>query len=133
MSAVRTRVAAAVLWRDGRVLLTRRPPGGPLGLQWEFPGGKLEPGETPEAAAVREVEEELGMRVAARETLAVERHDYDHGAAVEIVFVRCEHVSGEPTPGRGVHEWRWVLPGEIPVDEVLEADRAFVRALAGRA
>ena len=60
VQARRIRVVAAVVWRDGRVLMTRRPPGGPLGLKWEFPGGKLEPGETAEQALVRELREELG-------------------------------------------------------------------------
>ena len=55
-------VAAAALIRDGRVLLARRPEGKPLAGFWEFPGGKLEPNEIPEACLVRELEEELSIR-----------------------------------------------------------------------
>ncbi len=55
-------VAAALIDADGRVLLQQRPPGKPMAGLWEFPGGKVEPGETPEAALVRELEEELGIR-----------------------------------------------------------------------
>src|SRR5574341_618676 len=68
----RVRVAAAVVWRDGRLLLTQRPAGGPLGLQWELPGGKIEEGETPEHALVREVREELGVRATPLDVLAVD-------------------------------------------------------------
>src|SRR3954447_5941613 len=57
-------VACALVDPDGRVLVAQRPPGKPLAGLWEFPGGKLEPGETPEACLIRELEEELGIRVA---------------------------------------------------------------------
>ena len=56
-------VACALVDADGRVLLAKRPPGRPLAGLWEFPGGKVEPGETPDAALIRELEEELGIRV----------------------------------------------------------------------
>ncbi|MBI5709021.1 MAG: (deoxy)nucleoside triphosphate pyrophosphohydrolase [Candidatus Eisenbacteria bacterium] len=124
------RVAAAVVWREGRLLFTRRPPGGPLGLLWEFPGGKLEPGETPERALTRELREELGVTARALEVLAVERHEYDHGLSVEISFVRCELDSLAFVPSPEVHEVRWALPAEVDPSEVLEGDRAFLARLA---
>jgi 8-oxo-dGTP diphosphatase len=129
----RVRVAAAVMWRGGRVLLTRRPPGGPLGLQWEFPGGKIEGGESVEEALVRELREELGITVEPREVLAVERHDYPHGLAVEVHFVRCDAASAELVPGAGVHEVRWAAPGEVDPGGVLAADRAFLARLSAAA
>lgn len=125
----RIRVVAAVTFDGPRVLMTQRPPGGPLGLQWEFPGGKLEPGETPEHALVREVREELGVGAMPHETLAVHRHDYDHGVEVEITFIRCTLDSHVFTPDRAVHASRWIEPREIRVDEVLQGDRDFVRGL----
>ncbi len=125
----RIHVAAAVVWRGDQILLTQRPPGGALGMQWEFPGGKLEAGESPEAAVVREVREELGVESRVIERLHVERHRYAHGIEVEITFLRCEFESDEFNPGHGVHAYRWVLPRDIDVAEVLEADRAFVRSL----
>ena len=125
----RVRVAAAVIRKGGRVLLTRRPPGGPLGLQWEFPGGKIEPGETVQQALVREIHEELGVEVRPLEVLEVARHDYPHGPSVEVHFVRCETAATAFEAGPGVHEVRWAVPGEVSADEVLAADRDFLARL----
>jgi len=129
----RLRVAAAVVWDGPRLLMTQRPPGGALGLQWEFPGGKLEPGETPEQAIVREVREELGVGATPHEVLETVAHDYAHGLRVEIVFVRCTLDSLAFKLGAEVHAVRWQPPAEIALDDVLEADRGFLRSLgAGR-
>jgi 8-oxo-dGTP diphosphatase len=125
----RLRVAAAVVRRDGALLMTQRPPGGPIGLLWEFPGGKIEPGETPEQALVRELREELGVGATAGETLGVERHDYEHGLAVEIVFVACELETEDLVRGPGVHDLRWLPPEAIDLTRVLPADRAFLARL----
>ena len=130
MTARRVRVAAAVV-RDGALLLmTQRPPGGPLGLLWEFPGGKLEPDEDVTRALVREVHEELGVEATAHEVLAVESHEYAHGLAVELTFVRCTLASHAFTPSAAVHAWRWAMPGAIDPATVLEADRPFLAQLA---
>jgi 8-oxo-dGTP diphosphatase len=122
-------VVAAVVWDGARLLMTQRPPGGPIGLQWEFPGGKLEPGESPEAALVREVREELGVGATAHETLAVHAHDYAHGTSVEVIFIRCTLESFAFTPDRSVHAVRWAEPGDVDPNDVLEGDRAFLRGL----
>ena len=128
----RLRVVAAVVWRDGRMLFTRRPPGGPLGLQWEMPGGKIETGETPDEALVRELAEELGVAARAHETLAVERHDYPHGTRVDVHFIRATF-EGEPLPkSEAVHELRWWAPDEVDLASVLEGDRAFLTRLGAR-
>lgn len=124
------RVAAAVVERDGKLLMTRRPPGGPHGLLWEFPGGKFESGETAAEAAVREVREELAVGARAGETLAIERHRYAHGLDVEIHFVRCVLDSEAFTPNQAVHELRWVAAGDVDLAAVLEADRPFISRLA---
>jgi len=125
----RIRVAAAVVWDGPRLLMTQRPPGGALGLQWEFPGGKIEQGETPEQAIVREVREELAVGATPHEQLETVVHDYAHGLNVEIVFVRCTFDSFRFTLGAEVHAVRWQPPAEIALDDVLEADRGFLRAL----
>ncbi|HEY2954208.1 MAG TPA: NUDIX domain-containing protein [Candidatus Eisenbacteria bacterium] len=128
----RVRVAAAVVRRDGRLLLTQRPPGGPLALQWELPGGKIEEGESPEHALERELREELGVRGRALEVVEVSSHDYPHGLEVEIVFVRCELESLEFAPSAAVHAVRWVEPATIDLGEVLAGDREFLRGLGAR-
>lgn len=125
------RVVAAVVRDADRLLLTQRPPGGPLGLQWEFPGGKIEAGETPEHALVREVREELGVGAVAHETIAVHAHDYDH-LSVEITFIRATLDSFDFSPSEAVHASRWLAPADVPLAEVLEADRDFLRALGAR-
>lgn len=124
------RVAAAVV-RDGdRVLMTQRPAGDPLGGMWEFPGGKLEPGETPQEALEREVLEELGVAATARDVLAVETHSYEHGLDVEIHFVSATLESREFTCSDAVHAVRWSRIGGENLDDVLPADRPFLRSLA---
>jgi 8-oxo-dGTP diphosphatase len=130
--ATRIRVVAAVVWRDGRLLFTQRPPGGPIGLQWEFPGGKIEPGETPEQAVRREVAEELGVEAEPFEVLARESHDYAHGTRVELVFIRCTLASWDFTTSSAVHAVQWWKPEEVPLAEVLEGDRGFLRSLGAR-
>jgi 8-oxo-dGTP diphosphatase len=128
----RIRVAAAVIWNEGRILLTQRPPGGPLGGMWEFPGGKIEPGESPEHAIAREIHEELGVSAHPLEVIEVDTHDYEHGLEVELWFVRCELDSHAFLPSAAIHATRWILPGEIALTEVLAGDREFLRSLGAR-
>jgi len=128
----RIRVAAAVVWRDGDLLLTQRPPGGPLGLLWELPGGKIEPGESPGHALVREIREELGVPATAGEVLEVETHDYPHGLEVEVVFIRCELKRLDFAPSPAVHAVRWCPPAAVDLQTVLAADRGFLERLGAR-
>jgi 8-oxo-dGTP diphosphatase len=129
----RINVAAAVVMRDGLLLLTQRPPGDPLALQWELPGGKVEPGETPAHALVREIREELGVAATPGEVLEVDTHDYPHGLEVEVVFVSCTLETLVFTPSRAVHAVRWVAPQAIDLTEVLAGDRGFLARLAAGA
>ena len=125
----RVRVVAAVVWREGRLLLTQRPPGGPLALKWEFPGGKIEPGESPEDALVREIREELGVGAIPHELIGVDAHDYPHGLEVEIAFIRCDLDSDRLNRGPGVHDFRWWRLDEIDLALVLAGDRDFLTRL----
>lgn len=125
-------MAAAVVWDGPRLLMTQRSAGGPLGLQWEFPGGKIEGDETPERAIVREVREELGVTATPFERIRTVAHDYPHGTRVEIVFVRCTLDSLAFTLSDEVRDARWQVPADIDLAGVLEADRDFLRALGAR-
>ena len=127
------RVVAGVARRGGSILMTRRPPDATHGGMWEFPGGKIEPGETAERALVREVREELGVGCSAGAVLDLARHDYPDGPSVEVVFLECVLDSEAFTPSRAVHETRWVRPGKMRPDQVLEADRPFLARLTSPA
>ena len=127
--STRLAVVAAVVGRDGRLLFTQRPPGGPIGLQWEMPGGKVEPGETPEHALIREIREELGVGARPLRVLEVGTHDYPHGLEVEITFIHCELDSHEFRPGPGIHDVRWWTLDEVDLSQVLAGDRDFLTGL----
>lgn len=130
--ARRLDVVAAVVIRDGRLLMTRRPPGGPLGGRWELPGGKLEPGESAAHALVREVREELGVAARPGRTLGVTEHDYAHGTRVRLHFVEAALDGDHFTPNDAVAEIAWRAPADIDLSGVLEGDHAFLRSLGAR-
>lgn len=131
MTARRIRVAAAVVRRGREVLLTQRPAGGPLGGLWEFPGGKIEPGEQPEQALAREIREELGVGARAAGAATVHTFTYPHGLEVELHFIPCALDSHEFTPSAAVAAIRWADPRAVAPADLLEADRPFLAALAG--
>ena len=123
-------VAAAVVERDGMFLLTRRLKGTHLEGAWEFPGGKCEQGETPEACLVREIDEELGTGIAIGERLLVTRYAYPE-RAVELHFFRVA-LTGEPAPRIG-QQMRWVPRAELAALEFPDADAELVRMLVAGA
>ena len=121
-------VAACVLLDgDGRILIAKRPPGRSLAGLWEFPGGKVEPGESPEHALVRELAEELGIEIAAADLapLTFASHAYPDFHLLMPLFL-CRRWRGEVTPHEG-QELLWVKPAELvsyampPADEPLKA------------
>ena len=122
-------VAAAVLQRsDGRVLLAQRLPGTPYAGYWEFPGGKVEPGESPRQALERELEEELGIEVTRAAPWLAQAYLYPH-AHVELSFFRVFAWRGEPH-GRDGQAIAWQTPGAFDVEPLLPANTAILRALA---
>ncbi len=124
-------VVAAVLIRDdGRVLVQRRPAGKPLAGLWEFPGGQVEPGETPKAALARELDEELGIAVdpASLEplTFASEVQGASH---LLLLLYRCRAWTGAPQ-ARHAEVIRWAMPADLAELPMPGADRPAVALLA---
>ena len=117
-------VAAAVVIHEGRVLLTRRAEGQHLAGMWEFPGGKLEEGEAPEATVVRECLEECGIEVEVTDILDVTHHSYPE-KDVLLLFYRCTLVSGE-VQHLQVADHAWVTPAEIGEYPLPPADERVV-------
>jgi 8-oxo-dGTP diphosphatase len=123
-----TRVAAAVILRpDGAVLLAQRPPGKPYAGYWEFPGGKLEPGESPRQALDRELHEELGLIVRHAAPWLVQAFVYPH-AHVELHFFRVFAWDGEPH-GHDGQAFAWQFPGRFAVEPLLPANTRVLAAL----
>lgn len=119
-------VACALIDRDGRVLVTRRPEGKPMAGLWEFPGGKLGPGETPEACLIRELEEELGIHVDPRclAGLTFASHAYESFHLLMPLYV-CRVWEGEPEPLEG-QQLRWVRARRLRELEMPPADRPLI-------
>ena len=120
-------VAAAVVERDGRYLITRRLEGSHLAGLWEFPGGKILPAEKPEDALRRELQEELGVEASVGELIETVTWTYPE-KAVRILFFRCS-VHGEPCP-QEKQEMLWVEAAELPTYRFPAADLQLVERLA---
>jgi 8-oxo-dGTP diphosphatase len=120
-------VAAVIVHPDGRFLLGQRPAGKVYAGYWEFPGGKVEPGETAPAALERELREELGIEVTRAYPWLTRDYDYAH-AAVRLRFFRVVAWTGEVT-GRENQRFSWQRPGAISVDPLLPANAPILRAL----
>lgn len=120
-------VAAALVGSDGRVLLAQRPPGKALAGMWEFPGGKLEPGESPEAALVRELDEELGITATALEPFTFCSFVYPEFHLVMLLYW-CRQWQGEPH-GRDGQALRWERPNAMATLPMPPADVPLVEAL----
>jgi mutator protein MutT len=120
-------VAGVLTDASGCVLLAQRPEGKHLAGGWEFPGGKLEPGETRLEALVRELREELGIEVAAARPLIHARHQYAEREILLDVWVVTDY-RGEPKSLDG-QALRWCARAELPAAKLLPADRPIVTAL----
>ena len=122
-------VAAALIVRGGEVLIGQRRQDQPMALLWEFPGGKIESGESPEEALARELDEELGIRATIGQRITHIRHNYRHGGAVDLQFFAVQEYSGE-IESRIYRQVRWVRLEDLPDYEFLAADRGLIRDLA---
>lgn len=122
-------VAAGLIVRGGEVLIGQRRADQPMALQWEFPGGKIEPGETAEQALARELREELGIHAVVGARVTRIRHNYRHGGAVDLQFFTVNEFVGE-IQNRIYQQLKWVKLEELTRFEFLAADRGLIRDLA---
>jgi 8-oxo-dGTP diphosphatase len=121
-----TTVVAAVIERDGRVLIAQRNNSGQHPLKWEFPGGKVESGESPEAAAIRELEEELGIQARIDREIGRYEYQYPGRSPILLIFFRVVEYEGEPRT-LDFAQIRWESPERLRDYDFLEGDTDFIR------
>ncbi len=121
-------VTAGVIWKNGRLLITRRPPKGLLGGLWEFPGGKRERGETLSDCLTREIREELGIRITVGRRLVSVKHAYSHFKITLHVF-HCRYRSGRVRCLSGCDAYRWISVNGIGRYAFPGADRKAIELL----
>jgi len=122
-------VVAAVIERDSMILICQRKAGQKHALKWEFPGGKVEPGETPAAAIRRELEEELGIRSLIGPEIANYQYAYPGKDPIQLIFYRVTEFEGQ-LKNRVFERIAWETRARLPDYDFLEGDKDFVRALA---
>jgi len=123
-------VVAAIIQNSDCVLVAKRFGRPGRSGQWEFPGGKVEPGESPERALEREISEELGIKIRVGEAFVESTWEYDH-ATIHLSSFFAEIVSGDPRP-HDHEEIRWINTREILLLDLLPADRPIAARLCGR-
>lgn len=124
-------VTAAIICRDGEILITRRPEGKRQGGLWEFPGGKLEGGESPADCLCREIREELDLAIRVEAIFDVVHHRYDWGAILLLAY-RCTPLS-TTIRNLQVAEHRWVGPAALGGFPFLAADEPLIAKLMSTA
>jgi len=122
-------VVAALIFKDGKVLVCQRTRHQTMPLKWEFPGGKIEPGEQPRDALRRELDEELGIDANIGPEVSRLRHEYPGGGSVELRFFVVHEYRGE-IENKIFRDVRWSTRSELPQHDFLEADLPLVRDLA---
>lgn len=124
---------AALILRDTpagvEVLVCQRKPEQPMSLKWEFPGGKIEPGETPETALKRELNEELGITATIGQRVAQVRHKYRNGGTIDLQFFIVREFAGE-LQNRIFNDMRWSSLDRLPEYDFLAADLGLIRDLS---
>lgn len=123
------RVVAAVIEREGRYLITQRRPTAVLPLLWEFPGGRVEPGEDDEQALKREVQHRLDVEIEVRQLISFVSHPYDH-YLVDLYLYECVISKGEPREAN-VNAFKWVWSSEFDQYPFTPADELSMSKLLG--
>jgi 8-oxo-dGTP diphosphatase len=122
-------VVAALIVRDDTVLICQRTKYQPMALKWEFPGGKIEPGEEPRDALRRELDEELGIHAKIGDEVTRIKHTYRNGGAIELRFFLVKDYEGE-LENRIFKEIVWAKLTDLPSYDFLEADVKLVKDIA---
>lgn len=122
-------VVAALIVKDGKILVCQRTKHQVMPLKWEFPGGKIEEGEHPREALRRELEEELGIDARIGKEVAHLRHTYKNGSIVELRFYLVREYRGE-LENRIFRDVQWAERKQLPNYDFLEADLGLVNDLA---
>ena len=123
------RVVAALIVKDGKILVCQRTKHQTMPLKWEFPGGKIEDGEQPRDALRRELEEELGIDATIGDEVSRIRHEYKSGNSVELRFFAVHDFRGE-LQNRIFRDMQWADRKDLPSFDFLEADLKLVSDLA---
>ena len=121
-----TTVVVAVIERDGRILIAQRSRTAQHPLKWEFPGGKVEPDETPETAIVRELNEELAIRAKVGPEIGRYEFQYQGRWPIMLMFYRVTEFSGEPQ-NMDFEQILWVQPDQLGNYDFLEGDAEFLK------
>ena len=120
-------VGCAIIVHEEKILIAQRKAGSYYGGWWEFPGGKIEPGETMEECLVREVREELAVEIRPRKLIRKTPHTYPE-REVMLHFYLCDFISG--TPARiECDDFRWIEPKEFTAFQMLPADKDIIQDL----
>ena len=127
--AIVKRVVAALILKDGKILICQRTRHQTMPLKWEFPGGKIEEGEQPRDALRRELDEELGIDANVGDEVARIKHQYKSGSSVELRFFVVNEYKGE-LENKIFRDMRWSERSELPSFDFLEADLELVKDLA---
>ncbi|MFQ5683855.1 MAG: (deoxy)nucleoside triphosphate pyrophosphohydrolase [Candidatus Binatia bacterium] len=124
-------VVAGLIYRENHLLACQRRKGGAFPLKWEFPGGKVEPGETYLGALQRELKEELEIEVLSATEVFRYKHSYSNQMEVDLLFFRVNHYQGA-VANRVFHQLLWVAPRELKDLDFLEGDRPLIEKLVSR-
>jgi 8-oxo-dGTP diphosphatase len=126
--SIMIKVAVGILRRDGKILACQRKKGGRYELKWEFPGGKVEPGETIAECLIRELREELAISLRSIDGIEVQSAEYKDGGLFEVSYCNVSAFEGEPA-NVVFEQIRWVTREELKTLDILEGNRDYIAAM----
>jgi mutator protein MutT len=126
--SIMIKVAVGILRRDGKILACQRKKGGRYEFKWEFPGGKVEPGETIPDCLKRELREELSITVRSVDGIEVQSAEYEDGGVFEVSYCNVSAFEGEPT-NIVFEQIRWVTLEELRTLDILEGNRDYIASM----